>query len=226
MNGGADLGGMMGFGPVVESAEASQNEPLFHAEWEPRVLGMVVALGAAGKWNLDQSRFARESLPPADYLRFPYYRIWLEAAEKLMLERKMITDEELGSGHMIAPPQPIRKRLARDDVAAALEAGGPVDRPADREPSFAVGETVRTININPENHTRLPRYARGHVGKITAVLGFHVFPDSNAMGSAGAGEDPQWLYQVQFAAQELWGKDRNPRDSVTLDLWEPYLERP
>ncbi|MEM1318101.1 MAG: nitrile hydratase subunit beta, partial [Pseudomonadota bacterium] len=218
--------GMMGFGRVVESAAASRDEPLFHAEWEPRVLGMIVALGAAGKWNLDQSRFARESLPPADYLSFPYYRIWLEAAQKLMLERNMITAEELSAGSMISQPQPIRKRLAREDVAAALEAGGPVDRPADHDPGFEVGDAVRTINIHPEGHTRLPRYARGHVGNITAILGFHVFPDSNALGALGKGEDPQWLYQVRFSAQELWGKDRHPRDTVTLDLWEPYLERP
>ena len=64
MNGGADLGGMMGFGPVVEE----QDEPNFHAAWEQRAMSMVVALGACGQWNLDESRFSRESLPPADYL--------------------------------------------------------------------------------------------------------------------------------------------------------------
>ena len=74
MNGGADLGGMQGFGPVVDEPEGE----FWHAPWEPRVLGLVVALGACGQWNIDQSRHARESLPPADYLRFPYYRIWTE----------------------------------------------------------------------------------------------------------------------------------------------------
>ena len=43
---------------------------------------MVVALGASGQWNIDQSRHARESLPPADYLRWSYYRIWLEAVKE------------------------------------------------------------------------------------------------------------------------------------------------
>ena len=40
MNGGADLGGMMGFGPVV----VEDNEPNFHAEWEPRVMAMTVSI--------------------------------------------------------------------------------------------------------------------------------------------------------------------------------------
>ena len=79
MNGGADLGGMMGFGPVEDSAEDAPN---YKADWEARVMGMVVALGASGAWNLDQSRFARESLPPADYLAWPYYRIWLEGGSE------------------------------------------------------------------------------------------------------------------------------------------------
>jgi nitrile hydratase len=30
---------------------------------------------------------------------------------------------------------------------------------------------------------------------------------------------------VRFTARELWGEAANPRDTVTLDLWEPYLER-
>ncbi len=50
-----------------------------------------------------------------------------------------------------------------------------------------------------------------------------MFPDTNAHGE---GENPHWLYQVRFAATELWGDDRNANDGVTLDLWEPYLARP
>ena len=99
MNGGADLGGMQGFGPVVEEA----NEPNFHAQWEERVMSMVVALGACGQWNIDQSRHARETLPPADYMRYSYYHIWLEGVQKLLLSRGMITAQELESGKLISP---------------------------------------------------------------------------------------------------------------------------
>ena len=83
MNGAADLGGMMGFGPVDDEPEF----PKFHDAWEELVLGIIVALGACGQWNLDQSRSARESLPPATYLTIPYYQIWLEAAITLMRAR-------------------------------------------------------------------------------------------------------------------------------------------
>jgi nitrile hydratase len=216
MNGGADLGGMMGFGPVVPEAD----EPNFHAEWEARVMGMIVALGAAGQWNLDQSRFARESLPPGDYLSIPYYEIWLRAATHLMLERGMITESELTQGRAITPPAPIKRRLAPADVPAALAKGGPVDRPAGSQPAFALGARVHTLNIHPESHTRLPRYARDKTGEIERIHGHHVFPDTNARGE---GEQPTWLYKVRFNARDLWGERAHPGDHVTLDLWEPYL---
>ena len=57
---------------------------------------------------------------------------------------------------------------------------------------------------------------------VTADHGGFVFPDSNAIGE---GESPKRLYTVRFRAQELWGERGHPRDTVSLDLWEPYLER-
>ena len=105
-----------------------------------------------------------------------------------------------------------------------MKAGGPVDRPSVRAAGFEVGDRVRTVNIHPEGHTRLPRYARARVGKVTAVLGFHVFPDSNALGSAGNGENPQWLYCVVLKGRDVWGPDADATLTVSIDAWESYLE--
>ncbi|MGH3602614.1 MAG: SH3-like domain-containing protein, partial [Pseudonocardiaceae bacterium] len=38
-----------------------------------------------------------------------------------------------------------------------------------RPPRFAVGETVRAKEMQPEGHTRLPGYLRGHRGVIEQV---------------------------------------------------------
>lgn len=218
MNGGQDLGGMHGFGPVIEEPD----EPNFHFDWESRVMAMVVALGAAGQWNIDQSRHARESLPPADYMRYSYYRIWLEGVSTLMLDRGMVTKEELADGKKHLEPLQIKRTLAPEDVNAVLMSGGPADRPQTREAALSVNDHIRTNNTNPAGHTRLPRYARTKRGTISAVLGYHVFPDSSGND---LGDNPQWLYQVRFSATELWGDTANRRDTVTLDLWEPHLER-
>jgi nitrile hydratase len=102
MNGVHDMGGMHGFGPVLRE----DPEVHFHAPWERQALGLTLAAGALGQWNIDQSRAARESLPPAVYLGSGYYRIWILALERLLLQRGLIRAEELAAlGHpgVVAP---------------------------------------------------------------------------------------------------------------------------
>ncbi len=82
---------------------------------------------------------------------------------------------------------------------------------------------MRTRNLNPATHTRLPRYARGKTGTVEAVRGCHVFPDTAAIG---AGDDPQWLYAVVFPARELWGEAADPAITVSIEAFEPYLRYP
>jgi nitrile hydratase len=217
MNGAQDLGGMMGFGPV----QPEKNEPIFHADWEKRALGLTLCAGALGEWNIDVSRHARETLHPADYLSSSYYEIWTKGLEKLLLAQGLVSREELEAGRSLAAPKATRPPLKAADVPARLAAGGPCDRPLDRAPRFAVGDRVRTRNIHPTGHTRLPRYARGKLGTIESRQGSFVLPDTNAHRQ---GEDPQWIYSVVFSGPELWGKDSDPTLSVAIDLWEPYLD--
>jgi len=219
MNGAQDLGGMMGFGPVV----AEKNEPIFHGDWEKRALGVTLCCGALGEWNIDVSRHARETLHPADYLASSYYEIWTKGLLKLLAARGLVSAEEMAAGHSLgAAKTPARPPLKAADVPARLAAGGPCDRPLERAPLFKAGDRVRTRNFHPTGHTRLPRYARGKAGVIENRQGSFVYPDTNAHGK---GEDPQWIYSVVFSGTELWGPDADPALSVAIDCWEPYLER-
>ncbi|MGE3144504.1 MAG: nitrile hydratase subunit beta [Pseudorhodoplanes sp.] len=217
MNGAHDMGGMHGFGPVVPEPD----EPAFHAPWEKRAFALTLAMGMPGGWNLDMSRSARESLPPAEYLRKSYYEIWMAGLQKLMLQRGLISNGEIEGGHAQGAAKPVARILSATDVANVLYRGGPTLRDTATAARFAAGDRVRMKNIHPQTHTRLPRYVRGHVGRIDLVHGAHVFPDTHATGK---GEDPQWLYTVRFEARELWGADADPTISVSVDAWEPYLE--
>jgi len=91
VNGVHDMGGMHGFGPVVAEAD----EPVFHAEWERRAFALTLAAGFLGEWNIDMSRWAREQMPPARYLAASYYEHWLWGLEHLLVERGLLTREEL-----------------------------------------------------------------------------------------------------------------------------------
>jgi nitrile hydratase beta subunit len=215
MNGIHDMGGMQGFGPV----EPEPNEPVFHAEWEKRCLAINRALGYAKLWNIDMSRAKIETLPPHLYLTMSYYDKWLYRIELLLLERGLIDADEMAAGHSLRPGKPLNRKLAAADVPKAL-VRAPFARPAPAPARFAVGDRVRTKNMHPSTHTRLPRYARGRTGTIECVRGCHVFPDTVAVGQ---GENPQWLYTVVFPARELWGDAADPKLTVSIEAWEPYL---
>lgn len=245
----ADLGGRGGFGPVLIDGTSESEGELWHAPWEPRALAVTLAAGAMGEWNIDMSRAARETLP--DYARLSYYEIWVLALERLLLQRGLVQAGELQAGELQAgelragelragelqagqalPARPAAKPVARvlraDAVAAALARGSPTERPppAGAAARYAVGDVVRTSSAVPPHHTRLPGYARGKLGTVQAVRGWHVFADTHAQG---LGEQPQWLYTVVFSGVELWGdglpgahEARGTR--VSIDAWEPYLE--
>ncbi|UGY09175.1 nitrile hydratase subunit beta [Phyllobacterium pellucidum] len=217
MNGPQDLGGQMGFGPVAPE----KDEPLFHAEWEKRALGLTIAAGAMGHWNIDESRHTRESLHPADYYSSTYYEIWIKALERLLQRHGFVSAEELVKGHATGRGTEPKRVLKAENVEAALAKGGPCDRPMTAQPRFSAGDRVRTHNFNPQTHTRLPRYARGKAGIVEAVREGFVFPDTNAHGK---GENPQFVYTVTFPAAEIWGDGADPTLTISIDAWESYLE--
>lgn len=219
MNGVHDMGGTHGFGPV----QREENEPTFHADWEARVLAMNRLSRARGYFNIDEFRFGIESMQPAHYLRSTYYERWLATVEYNLIEKGLLTSDELDARtellrshpetglpqHISAEPAPQIARDTPDTPAAPLQ------------PRFAVGDPVLTRNVHPTGHTRMPRYIRGKRGVIHLLHGPAIFPDTNALG---LGENPQNLYNVRFDGRELWGDSAEPGQVLYIDLWESYLE--
>lgn len=216
MNGPQDLGGRSGFGAV----QPETDEPVFHAPWEGRALGLTLCAGALGHWTLDESRHALESLPPAFYLSASYYDIWLTALEALLERHGEVSAQERAAGRALRPGRRPERKMSSGDVPAVLARGGPVDRAPIRPPGFAVGEAVRMRADRLLTHTRLPSYAMGKTGRITARRGCHVYPDTHTGDSR---EAPEWLYVVTFSGEALWGAGAEPDTEISIDAFEPYL---
>ncbi|MBZ5608325.1 MAG: nitrile hydratase subunit beta [Acidobacteriia bacterium] len=217
MNGIHDMGGMQDLGPV----QPEQNEPVFHAPWEGRVFAINIALGAWRKWNTDAGRHRIELIPPADYLRMSYYEKWLQRIIQLAVNAGLVTRDEIESGRPAQGSEKATPPFTPDRVALLQRTGAGARRDVPAEARFRAGQRVRARNIHPLGHTRLPRYARGKLGTIHLDHGVYVFPDTN---SHFLGENPQHVYSVRFAAQELWGGEASPRDAVYLDMWDNYLD--
>jgi len=215
MNTIADMGGMHGFGPVDPMADGGP----FHAEWEKRVLGLTFATLGAGLYNVDEIRRVTENIAPDRYLKMSYFERWLETAEVLLAEKKTITRQELATGAAGAEKQtPVVTQEIAEQIVRFGGTSRMAEGPAQR---FKRGDSVLARNIHPAHHTRLTRYVRGKAGVIDIDHGIFVFPDTN---SRGAGPKPQHVYGVRFKAQDLWGPDASPKDSVQIDLFDDYLE--
>ena len=212
-------------GEQSEAVIPDQNDSkVFKEDWHARALAITVLSGAHGKWNLDESRHIRETLPNEDYTSFSYYEKWLSGLAGLLVRHQLVSREELSSGNV--PELPLQQTtLVADKVRAVMDKGGPSERSMDSSPKFQIGDHVKTLTpektaLVKNGHTRLPKYAADKNGVIIAYHGGHVLPDSNAHG---LGENPEHLYAVQFKSCDIWQGADN-RDYVVVDCWESYLK--
>jgi nitrile hydratase len=133
----------------------------------------------------------------------------------------LVTKEELASGKPAPESTKATAVMTVEEARRITRGMASSDDPA-VVPLFRAGDHVRTRNMNPTGHTRLPRYARGKAGVVFRDHGVYNYPDTN---SKYEGEHRQHVYSVRFAARELWGEQASAIDSVYLDLWDGYLER-
>lgn len=209
------LGGVDAFaGPVPGIDDAER----FHEGWEARVFALIRALGDRRLFTTDQHRDAIERLDPGEYHAITYFERWLAAVERLVVERGLITAEELDAAQ--------RRRFAgHDDDHPApphIAANAPQDleSPETADP-LPVGTPVRLVDGLGRHH-RLPDWARGRRGTIHAVRGLFELPDLIVAGASEGRRYP--LYAVEIPARAAFA-DAHPGDLVYLDAYHPYLRQ-
>jgi nitrile hydratase len=221
MDGVHDMGGMHGFGPVVEPG----GEQAYHERWEPRVFAIQMLVGLEGLGAGPGGRPTREEMDPADYLAASYYERWLFSAERRLERKGTIApgDVEEMMGRLTEAPDDVPTLddpAMAERILADLSAVYPMGAVAD-EARFGVGQRVRVRRMHPAGHTRCPRYVRGAVGVVEAVRGADRLPDRAVYGLSAA---PEPVYGVAFRSDDLWGPADAGVWTVALDLWESYLE--
>jgi len=214
------MGGMHGFGPVVEPG----GELAYHDRWEPRVFAIHMLIGIERLGAGPGGRAVREEMDPADYLAASYYERWLFSAERRLERGGSIApgevdqmEQRLKSGD----PMPSHRDAGMSERAmAGLRTVRPIDPPP-ATARFEPGQRVRVKRIHPDGHTRCPRYARGVVGVVKDVRGADRLPDRATYGERVA---PEPVYSVAFSSEDLWGPSEERAWTVLLDLWDSYLD--
>ena len=214
MDGIHDLGGKQGFGAI----DVNEPEAAFHHELDG--IGWTInQVTRAPGLCIDWWRFIRENTPPVDYLSRPYFDQWAMTQLIALIDNGQISLDELTTGN-------IKKETIQSEIMskeqvyqATAKAAVRFDRPSEIKPLYTLGDHVTTQNFSASGHTRLPAYAQGKRGEITAYHGAHLYPDDCARGH----ENIAHLYTVCFHSAELWPGDTKENNKIYLDLWEPYF---
>jgi nitrile hydratase len=220
MDGVHDMGGMHGFGSVVEPG----GELAYHERWEPRVFAIQMLVGVEGLGSGPGGRSVREEMDPADYLAASYYERWLFSAELRLLRKGTIAPGEVESMmERLEAGEPVpahHDSAMAERILADVTATFPMDPPPDAA-RFAPGQRVRVKRMHPAGHTRCPRYVRGVVGVIEGVRGADRLPDRAVYGEK---VDSEPVYSITFGSEDLWGPSQESPWRVSLDVWDSYLE--
>jgi len=203
MDGIHDLGGRQGFGRVRHSPTARA----FHADWEKRVNALYSLAVKLGIFNMDEYRHAIERMEPRHYLAASYYERSLTSLATLLVEKGLVTRDELERRANGVFPLASASAPGRSNVAA-------------RE-RFQVGDRVVVRSDHVPGHVRMPAYIRGKHGVVVGESPAYPFPDAHAHGVAA---DDEPTYDVRFSSTELWPSSAEPA-FVHVGVFQSYLER-
>jgi nitrile hydratase len=136
---------------------------------------------------------------PTDYLASSYFERQLWAIERLAAEQGLLDSAD-------RPPA-----VTLPSPATPTWAG-----------RFHAGDEVRVRNPVTKGHTRVPRYLRGHIGRVERVA--FAWPNPGQSAANGTYGESELVYTVAFAAAVLF--DRGADHILTADLGESDLEEP
>ena len=195
-----DLGGKQGFGRV-NYPDAPHDET-----WEPVVRALSACALRNHIYNMDEMRHAIERMAPRHYMTAAYYERHLTAVATLLVEKGLVTREELevlaGGGFPLAGP-----------IGPGRRAAAPQN--------FEIGETVRVKNEHVPGHVRMPGYIRGKTGVVVGITPSYPFPDAAGHGMQASVEP---TYDVRFRARDLWPESCD--DAMNhAGVFQSYLER-
>ena len=173
-----------------------------YEQWEKRIDALLMTLWLkAGAFTVDELRRNIEGLGEKAYDGMGYYERWMHAITECLLQRGLITVDELSRALQGAP--------------AAYEPGA--------VPRFKPGDAVGVRDAAPLGHVRTPWYCRGRRGVVTEVCG--IFRNPEELAFARAGEPQLPLYRVRFRSRDLWADyEGSDTDTVDIEIYENWLE--
>jgi nitrile hydratase len=185
----------------------SPDAKAFHEDWEKRVNALYSLAVRLGVFNMDEYRHAIERMEPRHYLSASYYERSLTSLATLLVEKGLVSREEL-------------ERRANGSFPLASASAPGRSNVAGRE-RFQIGDRVLVRGDHVPGHVRMPAYIRGKRGVVVGESPAYPFTDAHAHGVAA---DDEPTYDVRFSSTELWPNSAEPA-FVHVGVFQSYLER-
>lgn len=174
------------------------------AQWEKEMDVLLGVLWNNKYMNIDQLRRGIEYLEPEPYANWTYYGRWAASMTRILVENKVITQEEIDAE--LGPTQSEETVL------------------------FKVGDKV---TVKPEStksrwrkpHIRTPGYIYGCTGVIERVAGVFPNPEVGAFRTQHQIMAP--LYRVRFALKDIWPENpagANVNTTVDVEIYQHWLQ--
>ena len=164
---------------------------------------MNQALGARGVKRTDEMRRAREEMDSEAYREMTYYERWIASMEAILIEKKILTKEE------------IDRKLGgvRNQMGRAVTSDGAKFKPGIA--SVFVSRTGRDTSARRGTSAGRPD---GSSGPMVNFLN----PELLAYGRDDTPR--RTLYLVAFNHTDVWGSAEGAQDKVLVDIYEHWLD--
>ena len=189
-------------------------------DWEIQCHSLFAVLAIKGAVTTDGLRRSIESLTPKQYSEWTYYEKWAAGMTTLLLERGIITSQELNEALF-------GKGTSSEDAIINHNA---------KQPMFEKGDYVKVKPYRQTNgtglewrrpHIRVPGYIYGVCGVIERVCDEHKDPSFLAFGIDAPSVR---LYRVQFRMKDVWPEHHGREDTsimndvIEVEIYEHWLE--
>jgi hypothetical protein len=93
------------------------------------------------------------------------------------------------------------------------------------EPAFQIGETLRVMTRSPIGHYRVPRYLRGKIGVVEAVIHPAAVDNEEEAYGRNAGSK-SFYYRMAFRMTDVWPDYAGAaNDGLRIEVFQTWLEK-
>ena len=114
---------------------------------------------------------------------------------------------------------------AAREPSSSPDLGAQIVLAAGEAPRFAIGDTLRVMTRSPIGHYRVPRYLRGKIGVVQAIIRPAAIDNEEEAYGRNAGSK-SYYYRMAFRMTDVWPDYAGSgADGLRIEIFQTWLEK-